>query len=76
MTLLVVNPIWSQKLNSKEIQILSIVESNHARALEFLEKSVNINSGTMNLEGVKAAGKQFMEAYSAQVLVRPLESPM
>jgi len=51
MTLLVVNPIWSQKLNSKEIQILSIVESNHARALEFLEKSVNINSGTMNLEG-------------------------
>lgn len=65
MTLLVVNPIWSQKLNRKEIQILSIVESNHARALEFLEKSVNINSGTMNLEGVKAIGKQFMEAYNA-----------
>jgi glutamate carboxypeptidase len=63
--LLLTHPSWSQKLNRQEKKILSIIEANHDNAVEFLEKSVNINSGTMNLEGVKVTGTQYMDAYDA-----------
>lgn len=65
LLLSVIHSSWAQKLNRHEKKILSIVESNHTKALEFLEKSVNLNSGTMHLEGVIATGKQYMEAFSA-----------
>ena len=58
-------PILSQELNRHEKKILSIVEANHAQAVAFLEKSVNINSGTLNLPGVKEAGEQYQLAYQA-----------
>ena len=34
-------------------------------SITFLEKVVNINSGTMNLEGVKAVGEEFDAAFKA-----------
>ena len=40
-----------------------MVESNHLEAVAFLEKSVNINSGTLNLAGVREAGNQYLKAY-------------
>ncbi len=49
----------AQKLTKKEKKILSRIEKNNATAITFLEEVVNINSGTMNAEGVKAVGAIF-----------------
>ena len=53
----------AQKLTSKEKKIIQLVERNHADAMAFLEEVVNINSGTMNPEGVKKVGKIFQQAF-------------
>ena len=45
-----------QKLSKAEKQILKQVEKNHPASVRFLEETVNINSGTYNPEGVRAAG--------------------
>ncbi|WP_262696312.1 M20/M25/M40 family metallo-hydrolase [Kordiimonas aquimaris] len=42
--------------NDKKEKLLNAIESNLPHALKTLQKSVNINSGTMNFEGVKAVG--------------------
>ena len=42
----------AQKLSAVEKRILSQVENNNDEAISLLEKVVNINSGTLNLEGV------------------------
>ncbi len=55
----------AQKLSRTEKQILKIVSQNNAEALDFLEKVVNINSGTMNLDGVRAVGREFDAAFAA-----------
>lgn len=49
-------------LDVTEKQILSAVDDNYDASLSFLETVVNINSGTMNHEGVKAAGAEFQTA--------------
>jgi len=41
------------------------VEKNHEESIAFLEKVVNMNSGTLNLEGVKKVGAVFQEAFKA-----------
>ncbi len=57
--------ISAQKLSKKEKSIVKIVESNHQDALAFLEKVVNMNSGTMNHAGVKEVGMVFKEQFDA-----------
>lgn len=52
-----------QGLSDKEKEILNRVDANHAEALQFLETNVNINSGTMNFEGVCRVGENYIEAY-------------
>ena len=47
---------WGQKLSKEEKQILKQVEKNHESSVRFLEETVNINSGTYNLEGVRKTG--------------------
>jgi len=49
----------AQTLTSEEERIVAVVKANSAQALELLEKSVNINSGTMNHKGVREVGKVF-----------------
>ena len=49
----------AQKLTRTEKKILENVGKNHNEAIEFLEKVVNINSGTMNLDGVLKVGEEF-----------------
>lgn len=49
----------AQTLTPEEERIVTIVKANSAKALELLEKSVNINSGTMNHNGVREVGKVF-----------------
>ena len=49
----------AQKLSKKEKEIISLVHKNNDAAMALLEEAVNINSGTMNLEGVKKVGMLF-----------------
>ena len=45
-----------QELSEVEKKIIAAVADNKAEQLDFLKAVVNINSGTLNLEGVKAVG--------------------
>ncbi|WP_158974165.1 M20/M25/M40 family metallo-hydrolase [Cellulophaga sp. L1A9] len=56
---------FSQKLSKIEKKIVSSVEKNNSEAKQFLEKVVNINSGTLNLQGVKEVGLVFKDAFDA-----------
>lgn len=53
----------AQSLDPTEQEILNHVENNYEEALKFLENNVNINSGTLNLEGVRKAGEDYIKAY-------------
>lgn len=51
------------QLTKKEKQIISAVSKNNVQALEFLKENVNINSGTMNFEGVRASAIPMENAF-------------
>jgi glutamate carboxypeptidase len=53
----------AQGLSDLEKEILERVDANHAEALQFLETNVNINSGTMNFDGVRRVGENYIEAF-------------
>jgi len=54
---------FGQGLTDKEKEILNRIDANHAEALQFLEKNVNINSGTMNFEGVRKVAENYKKRY-------------
>ena len=54
---------FAQKISRTENKILKTVAANNSEAIEFLKKVVNINSGTMNHEGVKKVGDVFGKAF-------------
>lgn len=51
------------QLSPTESKILTNVESNNAEALGLLIKLVNINSGTMNFEGVEKVGSELRKEF-------------
>lgn len=53
----------SQTLSTTEKELLQTVGNNNADAIAFLEKVVNINSGTLNVKGVKTVGDAFSSAF-------------
>lgn len=55
----------AQSLSRKEKKVLKTVEANNDEALAFLEQVVNINSGTLNMEGVREVGKVFGDAFES-----------
>ncbi|WP_438964510.1 M20/M25/M40 family metallo-hydrolase [Winogradskyella sp.] len=55
--------LFAQNLSKTDKRILSSIEQNNSEAISFLKKVVNINSGTMNLEGVKKVGIVFKDAF-------------
>lgn len=60
---LLATPAFAQ-LTKAEQQILKNVEKNYEESVSFLEKTVNMNSGTYNVMGVKQVGmiyKQFLD---------------
>ena len=63
--LLPIHTSHAQRLNRTEKKIVEKVKSLDQASITFLEKVVNINSGTMNLEGVKAVGEEFDAAFKA-----------
>ena len=54
-----------KRLNRTEKQILNKVATYETEAINFLEKVVNINSGTLNLKGVRAVGGEFSNAFES-----------
>ncbi|MEX0845092.1 MAG: M20/M25/M40 family metallo-hydrolase [Balneolaceae bacterium] len=56
--------LFAQQLSETEKRILDHIDANHAEALHFLETNVNINSGTLNLEGVRKVGENYINAYN------------
>ena len=40
-------------LTKEEQKVMDYIDANMPRAIELLKESVNINSGTLNIEGVK-----------------------
>lgn len=55
----------AQKLSKNEKKIIKNIEQNNADAIAFLEKVVNINSGTLNIKGVEEVGQEFANAFEA-----------
>jgi len=53
----------AQKLSRTEKKIVASVEKNNSEAIGFLEKVVNINSGTLNAKGVQEVGRVFKDAF-------------
>ncbi|KQV54272.1 M20/M25/M40 family metallo-hydrolase [Duganella sp. Root336D2] len=49
----------AQSLSPEEERIVGLVKANSGTALALLEKTVNINSGTMNHKGIREVGKIF-----------------
>ncbi|MFT5941533.1 MAG: glutamate carboxypeptidase, partial [Sediminicola sp.] len=55
--------IFGQKLSKTEKKIIKSIETNNTEAIGFLEKVVNINSGTLNAKGVQEVGMVFKDAF-------------
>ena len=56
--------LHAQKLNRTERKIIDKVKSLDQESISFLEKIVNINSGTLNQKGVKEVGEIFRIAFN------------
>ena len=63
-SLLFISIAPAQKLTRIEKKIVATVAQNNTDALQFLEKVVNINSGTLNLKGVQKVGEVFGTAFT------------
>jgi len=61
--LLICTQIPAQRLSRVEKKLIKTVEANNPEAINFLEKVVNINSGTLNAKGVKEVGMVFKDAF-------------
>lgn len=53
----------AQRLSRVEKKLVNTVEKNNTEAISFLEKVVNMNSGTLNLNGVREVGMVFKDAF-------------
>jgi glutamate carboxypeptidase len=51
------------ELSPAELRIVAEVKAQSADAVDLLERSVNINSGTLNLAGVRAVGQLFRHEF-------------
>lgn len=60
-----VKSLLAQKLSRTEKKIVEQIKSYEDESIAFLEKVVNINSGTMNLSGVREVGRVFEQAFNA-----------
>lgn len=64
--LLAAGPVFcAHALDAREQAIRAEVARGNSAAIDFLERVVNINSGTMNVQGVTAVGRQFQSAFDA-----------
>lgn len=59
ITILCISLLSFSQNNRKEKNIIKAVDSHTDSAIELIKKTVNMNSGTMNFEGVKEVGKLY-----------------
>jgi glutamate carboxypeptidase len=59
LALLLFNTIFSQSLTDTEKKIIEWIKGHTTEAEKLLEETVNINSGTFNIAGVKKTGEIF-----------------
>jgi Acetylornithine deacetylase/Succinyl-diaminopimelate desuccinylase and related deacylases len=52
-------PLTAAELSATEQKIVAAIKERSDAALKFLEQTVNVNSGTMNHDGVREVGKMF-----------------
>lgn len=64
----------AQPLSTSERAIARAVDTHNAEALALLERVVNINSGTMNVAGVRAVGEVFLKEFQALGFTARLET--
>ena len=57
--------VSAAELSATEQRIVAAIRVRAPAALQFLERSVNINSGTMNPEGVREVGRLFRTEFDA-----------
>ncbi|MEO0423564.1 MAG: M20/M25/M40 family metallo-hydrolase [Pseudomonadota bacterium] len=62
--LLATAPAPAADLSEEEAKIVEVIESRAEEAIGLLERAVNINSGTMNLEGVREVGDLFRAEFN------------
>jgi glutamate carboxypeptidase len=48
--------LQAQQLGPAELKVAARIKSGHSEAVELLKTSANINSGSLNIEGVKKVG--------------------
>ncbi|HTF19754.1 MAG TPA: M20/M25/M40 family metallo-hydrolase [Chryseolinea sp.] len=53
--------LYAQKLSKEEQQIVKLVQGYQEESIRFLETTVNINSGTYNVEGVRRVGALYQK---------------
>jgi glutamate carboxypeptidase len=53
----------SQGLTKEEQQVMAWIDAHMPQAIEMLKESVNINSGTLNIAGVKKVGALFAKEF-------------
>jgi glutamate carboxypeptidase len=56
---------YSQSINAIEQKLIKDIDANMPSAIQLLKESVNINSGTYNIEGVKKVGAMYGKELSA-----------
>lgn len=55
----------AQNLTAQDQAILEAIETHQSQQLTFLKRTVNQNSGSTNIEGVRAVGDMYAEAFDA-----------
>jgi len=65
LALAVPHPVSAATLSRAERQIVAAVDRGTPAALDLLERAVNVNSGTMNLAGVREVGRLFEPEFKA-----------
>ncbi len=55
----------SSALDNREQQLVRYIDAEREAAIEFLERTVNVNSGSLNLEGVRAVAELYHERFAA-----------
>ncbi|WP_373521871.1 M20/M25/M40 family metallo-hydrolase [Aquiflexum sp.] len=64
LLLFISTQVFSQKLTKIESQLIDLIDKNFEETVALLEKTVNINSGTLNLMGVREVGRVFEREFA------------
>jgi len=76
MVALLVSGIYAQKVSDVEQKIINYIDARGDDAISLLEKTVNIESPTEDLAGVRKVGEVFLKEFaSLGMKVRWIEMP-